>query len=255
LKQTSNSKPAAAATGLLALSLTLLGALVVGCGGTKVTITTQPRQASSGSTTPASVGGTSTASSGGALSGTNILKNSDFAAGLSSWQVIDQGGSRAHGVNKVEVVGVEDSSSAVRVTRSCPERDGGASGVSQGLSYTLKQGERLLLRARVKADNEMGGALAGSDTRWFPEGPVQFRIFFEKSNGQKSEWYHGFYYGAVPGADTAHFTQLQRGEWADYTSQDIADELGVGSRITEFRVYGFGWDFDGYATEIALSTS
>lgn len=242
MKHALHHKPAVFA---VLISLLLICALAIGCGGTKVRVTTEPQETpSSQKATPSST----------AASGTNILKNSDFAEGLSGWDVVDQGGSRAHGVNKVDVIGVEDSAMALHITRTCPENDGGASGVSQKLSYTLKQGERLVLSARVKADSEVGGALAGSDPRWFPEGPVQFRIFYE-AGGKAGEWYHGFYYGDVPGADSAHFTSLQQGEWYEYASPDIAGELGAGARITEFRVYGFGWDFDGYAADIALSTS
>jgi hypothetical protein len=227
------------------ISLLLICALAIGCGGTKVTVTTEPKQAASSQ---------KTTQPSNAASGVNILKNSDFAEGLSGWDVVDQGGSRAHGVNKVDVVGVEDSAMALHITRTCPENDGGASGVSQELSVTLKPGDRLVLSAKVRADNEVGGALAGSDPRWFPEGPVQFRIFYE-AGGKAGEWYHGFYYGDVPGADSANFTRVQQGKWYEYASPDIAGELGAEARITEFRVYGFGWDFDGYAADVALSTS
>jgi len=234
-------------------AIVALAFLIAGCGGTKVTVSTSGvKKSTSLSTAPLSQSTTasqSTTPAGTVAGGTNILKNSDFAAGLSEWRVINQGGSRAHGVNKVDVVDGESGHKAVHMTRSCPENDGGASGLSQGLSATLKPGDRLVMSARVRADNEVGGALAGSDPRWFPEGPAQFRIFYEKINGEKAEWYHGFYYGDVPGADSVHFTRVAKGEWAAYTSPDIAGELGVGARITEFRVYGFGWDFDGYASK------
>jgi hypothetical protein len=188
--------------------------------------------------------------------GQQLLTNGDFTGGLSGWVVIDQGGSRAHGTNQTEVV-VDGGGPAVWFTRLCPQNDGGASGVSQALQATLNPGEKLVLSARIKAVGQRGGAIAGSDPRWYPEGPVQFRISYTRADGSAGEWYHGFYYGDVPGADTARFTQVPQGQWQEYGNAGLAAEIlgnsGQAVTITGFRVYGFGWDFDGYAAALSLA--
>ncbi len=189
--------------------------------------------------------------------GEEILKNGDFSRGLEDWVVIDQGGSRYHGLNRVELVGGPEGGKALYMFRRCPEVDGGASGLRQELNLRAEPGRELYLTGRVRADYQNGGALAGCDPRWHPESAVQFRIFFRRADGTEGEWYHGFYYGEVRGADTVHFTRVERGRWHDYSSGDILSEIasGVSDRGVEllaFQVYGFGWDFDGYACNISL---
>lgn len=181
--------------------------------------------------------------------GRELLTNGDFSNGLADWTIWDQGGSYAHGTNRVEV----QSGPVLFMYRRCPENDGGASGVIQTLNAGLSGLGELKMTARIKASYQKGGAIAGSDPRWFPEGAVQFRIKYRKADGSDGEWYHGFYYGDVPGADTAHFTQVGQDSWYDFSSGNILSEIGAGSTITEFRVYGFGWEFDGYASSVSLS--
>ncbi len=226
-----------------------LAAVLAGCGSTKVALKTpqqgqeQANEISTQSVPPVTA------------SGDNILTNSDFADGTNGWQLWDQGGSRVHGINRVEVVSDSEVGKALRMIRSCPQNDGGAAGLAQKLDRKLGSGRSLVLTARIKVDKQEGGALAGRDPRWFPEGAVQFRVYYEKSSGEKAEWYHGFFYGEVPGADVVHFTPVPRYTWYSYSSGDISGVLGAGARITEFRVYGFGWNFDGYASGIALRMS
>jgi hypothetical protein len=83
----------------------------------------------------------------------------------------------------------------------------------------------------------------------------QFRIVYRRPDGSIGEWYHGFYYGNVPGADAAHFTQVGQGGWVYYQSPNILDEIGAGATILELHVYGFAWDFDGSADSISLRST
>lgn len=181
-----------------------------------------------------------------------LLTNGSFTNGFEGWEVIDRGGTRAHGENKVKPANGPEGGSAVQIERFCPEKDGGASGLEQPLDVTLEPGSRLDLAADFRIDYEKGGALAGSDPGWHPECAVQFRIFYEEPGGTEEEWYHGFYYSDVDDADVEHFTRVKKGEWESYDSGDIADEIPEGAKLTRFRVYGFGWDFDGYISDVSL---
>lgn len=186
----------------------------------------------------------------GGGAGTELLTNGDFSGQLSGWQIIDQGGTKYHGTNITEIL-TEGGDRYVHMYRRCPEKDGGGAGLKQGLNANLPGGT-LTLSAEVRCDYQNGGAIAGSNPAWYPEGAVQFRIVYRRPDNSTGEWYHGFYYGNVPGADTAHFTQVPRGSWMNYTSGNILSEIGAGATILEFRVYGFGWDFDGFADTISL---
>jgi hypothetical protein len=184
-------------------------------------------------------------------SGNELLSNGDFSGGLANWSIINQGGSNVHGTNSLTLK-TEGDRKVVYMYRRCPENDGGSSGVAQALNASTAGAGALYLTARVKCGYQRGGAIAGSDPRWYPEGPVQFRILFRRPDGSTGEWYHGFYYGSVAGADTAHFTKVSQNSWDSYSSGNILPEIGAGSVITEFRAYGFGWDFDGYASNLSL---
>ena len=242
--------PQATALMLVLLLITAL-ALAAGCGESSGEQGGQPGEAAAPSAQRDQAGGTGLTNQ----TGQQLLTNRDFAAGLTGWEVIDQGGSRAHGTNLAEAA--VDGGPAVHFTRSCPQNDGGASGVSQALQATLNPGDKLVLSARIKAVDQVGGAIAGSDPRWYPEGPVQLRISYTRADGSAGEWYHGFYYGDVSGADASRFTQVPQGQWQDYDNTGLAADIlgnsGQPVTITGFRVYGFGWDFDGYAAAISLS--
>lgn len=184
-----------------------------------------------------------------------LLENSDFFSGLQGWSVINEGGSRVHGTNNVDVVKFGETLYAVHMSRSCPENDGGAAGVYQKLDELVYSGSKLTVKAMVRAELERGGALAGSNPEFAPEGPVIFRILYNDAEGNPKEWYHGFYYSDVDGADEEHFTKVRQGVWFEYLSGDLAPVFGEGSTVTEFRAYGFGWDFEGYATDISFTIS
>ncbi len=191
--------------------------------------------------------------------GVELLKNGDFYRQLNEWEVLNQGGSRVFGVNNLELVEGPGGSPAVRMTRTCDPNDGGASGLIQKMdNIHVTAGANLVLRAWVKCDMQNGGAIARTDTKWYPEGAVQFRIYYILEDGNKGEWFHGFYYGTVPRADNLRFTNIAQGEWYAYQSGNIAQEIsaahgGQAFNIYEFRVYGFGWDFDGSAARLSLS--
>jgi hypothetical protein len=56
----------------------------------------------------------------------------------------------------------------------------------------------------------------------------------------------------VDGADHETFTQVAPGEWFTYTSPDLTKLPDPPRRITELRVYGFGWQFQGQVADLRL---
>ncbi|MEW6718372.1 MAG: hypothetical protein AB1345_12845 [Chloroflexota bacterium] len=95
--------------------------------------------------------------------------------------------------------------------------------------------------------------MANNNPRWFPEGAVQVRLKYKgESGGKPLEWYHGFYAQSVEGADTAHFSQVNVGNWFVYTSPNLMMLSIPPTRLMEIRVYGFGWEFVGQVASIEL---
>ncbi len=136
--------------------------------------------------------------------------------------------------------------------RTNGDGDGGGAGIVQELELDVSGYPHLYVWLVGKVLHEEGGNLAGRDPRWFPEGAVQVRIKYLTADGQEREWYHGFYSKDVSGADTEHFTQVPLGEWFTYVSPDLKVLPEPPARILEFKVYGFGWNFQGQVAQADL---
>ncbi|MBN1288237.1 MAG: hypothetical protein JXA49_01185 [Actinobacteria bacterium] len=184
-----------------------------------------------------------------------LLANSDFFNGLENWSLIDTGGTRAHGTNNVEITAVGETNYAVHMTRTCPENDAGAAGVSQKLDKLILPESKLTIKAMVKADLQRGDTIAATGPGSESQAPVIFRVLYDDPDGDSQQWYHGFYYSDIQGADKDRFTSVRQGVWTTYLSGDLTTEIKEGSTVTEFQVYGNGWDFDGSAYDISFTLS
>lgn len=181
----------------------------------------------------------------------NLIVNGDFSQDLTGWKTYGQGGSRVEGVNTVKVKTV-DSAHYLEVKREQGDSDGGGAVAYQEPNVDVSSYSSLILKADVNPVYENGGNIANPKPQWYPEGACQFRIFYTDVNGKDAEWYHGFYYSSVAGAETANWTQVSQGQWYSYTSPNLMDLSPKPKIIKKFQAYGFGWNFTGYITNIRL---
>jgi len=137
----------------------------------------------------------------------------------------------------------------VEFTRTDGERDGGAAGLYLPLNLDVSNYPHLYVWLVGKVLYEDGGNIANTDPQWFPEGAVQVRLKYLTAKEKEQEWYQGFYIGPVTGADEEHFARVTQGEWFKYTSFDLKSLPEPPWLITEFRIYGFGWEFQGQVAE------
>ena len=185
--------------------------------------------------------------------GKSLLSTPPLARGIAGWKLWLQGGSRVAGHNEVRRVDDPTYGKVVEFSRTDGGNDGGAAGIYQSLNTVdVSDYPHLYVRLVCKVLDEKGGNLANSNPAWFPEGAVQVRVKYLTSNEKEQEWYHGFYAWPVPGADADHFTRVSRGEWFTYVSPDLTTLPEQPRYITEFRVYGFGWEFHGQVAEVDL---
>jgi hypothetical protein len=192
-------------------------------------------------------------STAGLLAGESLLSTPPLAKGIAGWELWLQGGSTVAGTNEVQWVDDPAYGKVVEFSRTAGGKDGGAAGIYQPLSNVdVADYPHLYARLVGKVLDEKGGNLANSNPAWFPEGAVQVRVKYLTSNEKEQEWYHGFYATPVPGADAEHFTRVSRGEWFTYVSPDLTTLPERPWHITEFRVYGFGWEFRGQVAEVDL---
>lgn len=184
-------------------------------------------------------------------SGMGLLPTPPLSMGIEGWQQWLQGGSRSEGHNTLQMAQDPMFWQVVQFSRSDDANDGGAVGIYQPLSLDVTSFQHVYVWLVGKVIGERGGNIANPNPQWFPEGAVQVRVKYVAASGQEAEWYHGFYVAPVTGADTVHFTQVPHAEWFRYVA-DLMALPDPPSRITEFRVYGFGWEFLGQVAEVDL---
>ncbi len=184
-------------------------------------------------------------------SGMGLLPTPSLSMGIEGWEQWLQGGSRSEGRNTLQMVQDPMFGQVVQFSRSDDANDGGAVGIYQPLSLDVTGFQHVYVWLVGKVIGERGGNIANPNPQWFPEGAVQVRVKYVAASGQEAEWYHGFYVAPVTGADTVHFTQVPHDEWFRYAA-DLMALPDPPSRITEFRVYGFGWEFLGQVAEADL---
>lgn len=183
-----------------------------------------------------------------------IITNGGFERGLEGWEVWDQRPTRSPGNNTIETADwAERKGKVLHVTRTS-ERDGGASGVIQKLSYDCSKAEHLWVTYKGYVNFEEGGNIAGRDPKWFPEGGAQVRLSYVDGSGGEHEWYHGLYMTETAGADTEHFMKVGDNSWTHYVSTDLMELDPKPARLTEVRFYGFGWGFDAMMDDCQIVT-
>jgi len=182
---------------------------------------------------------------------TDLVKNGNFADGLTDWETRTQGGSKVEGTNSVEVVQAGNAYT-LKVSRTDGGGDGGGAYASQTINKDVITYSSLVIKLAVNVISEEGGNLANTNPQWFPEGACQIRIYYTDTTGAKAEKYQGFYSTTISNADTAHFTQVSGGQWYSYTSPNLMDGSPKPKTIEKIEVYGYGWGFEGYMTNVQL---
>jgi hypothetical protein len=181
----------------------------------------------------------------------DLIKNGDFADGTTGWQTRTQGGSKVEGMNDATVRAVGDFH-VLEVKRTQGDNDGGGAFAWQEPNEDVSNYTSMTVRMAVDPINEEGGNIGGTQPQWFPEGPCQIRIYYKDVNGTDAEWYHGFYYSGVSGADMNKWTQVPQALWYSYTSTNLMDISPKPKLIKKVEVYGFGWNFTGYMTNVQV---
>jgi len=184
--------------------------------------------------------------------GENLLPVPPLAQGIDAWDLWLQPGSYTPGANEVFMAEDAEYGPVVVFSRQCNCSDGGAAGLILKPEISVRGWEHLYVWLVAKVDWERGGNLANSNPRWYPEGAVQVRLAYTAVGGGDAEWYHGFCYSDVEGADSEHFSRVGEGRWFTYLSDDLTQISPRPATINEVRVYGFGWEFGGMVAEFAL---
>ncbi len=176
----------------------------------------------------------------------DLSANQALLPPLQTWEIWLQPGSHVEGHNYVTWIEDPDYGQILTMVREFGDKDGGGAGVVFAAPLDVTGYQHLYAAIRARVVHEYGGNIANVNPRWFPEGAVQIRIQYLDAFGQKREWFHGFYVvasGSRP--DSEHFTQVMEDDWFVWSSADLMSLPHPPARITEVKVYGFGWAFQG----------
>ncbi len=176
----------------------------------------------------------------------DLSANQALLPPLSAWQIWIQPGSHVAGNNYVAWIDDPAYGPVLTMVRELGDEDGGGAGIVFTAPLDVRGYQRLYAVIRAQVVHEYGGNIANVNPQWAPEGAVQIRIKYLDASGQSHQWYHGFYLAASGGSpDEEHFTQVAAGDWFIWCSPDLMRLPSPPARITEVKVYGFGWAFQG----------
>lgn len=186
----------------------------------------------------------------------NLLENSDFS-GLdvtNSWDVYE--------INLTESV-----TSTVRVIDFLGRpvlqlKSEGAdnihteTGVVQQVNKDVRDFQSLRIFAEVRLTDQTlpGGGQLGS------EFPIMLHIAYKDANNSDRDWFHGFYYTAVPENYIIYdqpdnsSERIARYIWYPYESVNLLTTLGPAKPvyIKSIRIYASGWIYDAMVANISL---
>jgi hypothetical protein len=185
--------------------------------------------------------------------GQGLLKTKSLDMGIEEWSLWLQEGSKIKGTNKVALVKDPTFIKVVEFSRESEEPgDGGAAGIYQALDNDLSKFSSVKIWLVGKAIKEKGGNIANVNPPAFPEGAVQVRIKYTTEDNNKKEWYHSFFYSNIIYYDRLNCSLVTKEKWFWYISPNLLELNEKPDRITEIRVYGFGWAFTGDLADVNI---
>ena len=185
--------------------------------------------------------------------GQGLLKTKSLDMEIEEWSLWLQEGSRIKGTNKVTLVEDPTFIKVVEFYRESEEPgDGGAAGIYQALDNDLSKFSSIKIWLAGKVLKEKGGNIANVNPSSFPEGAVQVRIKYLTEDNKEKEWYHSFFYSNIIYYDKLNCSLVTKEKWFWYISPNLLELNEKPARITEIRVYGFGWAFKGDVADVNI---
>ena len=180
----------------------------------------------------------------------DLLNNGSFTDPLTdTWRVYDDQGGDGGVVNGS--VGVIDAQTrrGARFLRSGSKGDHDESGIDQQVNKDVFDAINLRLRADVLLNFQSlsGGGYLSS------EFPLMLKVKYRDIKGGENFWVHGFYYQNDSHNPTINGDLIPKGIWYPYESPNLVQALNPKpSQILSVQIYGSGWDFESFVTDVGL---
>jgi len=184
--------------------------------------------------------------------GEGLLTSKSVSMGMEEWKLWLQEGSKTKGINKVYLKDDSVFGKIVEFYRTSDPDDGGAAGIYQETNIRLNEYSSVKVWLVGKILKEKGGNIGNVNPSSFPEGAVNVRIKYLTEDNMEKEWYHSFFYSNIIYYDKLHYSLITKDEQFWYISPNLLDLNEKPVKITEIRIYGFGWDFTGQVADINI---
>ena len=182
------------------------------------------------------------------LSSQNLIKNGDFSDRLSYWSI--KHSSNVDDTWNITVINDGDRSNVLKFERKNSREDGGSVYAVQKINKDVSNYSDLKLEMSLKVishDLEGGGGWSGSG-----EFPVHVFIYYLDNQNQTHFWSWGF---TTEEANYNDYSIVQYDKWYHFTSGNLMNLSPKPVKITEIKVGGNGWDFNGEVDDIELVQS
>lgn len=184
--------------------------------------------------------------------GQGLIPGKSITQGQDEWSKWLQPGTTVKGTNEVNLARDPVFGKVVEFYRTSTPFDGGAAGLYKELDIDVESFSTVNIWLIGKILRENGGNIANVNPGDFPEGAVQVRLKYIDENGREKEWYHGFFYSNIVYYDKLNFHLVTRNKWFWYIGPNLLGLNEKPVRITEIRVYGFGWQVKSHIAEVDL---
>ncbi len=185
----------------------------------------------------------------------DLLVNGDFAEPIDctpnaqgAWKCYsDQGGDGGDVNGSIGAVTL-DNRRGIQIKREGSNQNSAITGIRQILDRDVSYYRDLKLSASVRVENHSlsgGGYLS-------TEYPLILRVRYRDVNGDEAEYVRGFYTQNENKNPTANGEILKAGRWNTIVSSNLLALPIKPFRILAIEIYGSGWDYESYISNVQL---
>ncbi len=185
----------------------------------------------------------------------DLIVNGDFAEPIDcnpnaqgAWKCYsDQGGDGGDVNGSIGPITL-DNRRGIQIKRERSNQNSAITGIRQILDRDVSYYRNLQVSAYVRVENHTlsGGGYLSS------EYPLILRVRYRDVNGDEAEYVRGFYIQNDTGNPTANGELEPPGQWIPITSSNLLALPIKPFRILAIEIYGSGWDYESYISNVQL---
>jgi hypothetical protein len=144
---------------------------------------------------------------------------------------------------------------ALQILRTNAGGNGGTTGISKTLNIPITQDTRVNYDVKATFSDVSGGAGFGDG-----EYPISVEVVLQRDDGSMARLRHAYNYRGGANKDEGDFIQIvfpdvEQDTWLRDESFRVREHFPEAETITELRIYGNGWNYEGWADNVSINKS